>query len=125
MKILHILAGVPPGGGMAESVPALCRHLRQLGHEVTLATLDGPLSEAARAAEAAGVRLVRFAPSWPRALYFSWQMLRGLPALARAADVVHVHSNWTFPVWWGCRCALKMGKPLVMSRTLSPSMKRA
>jgi len=115
MKILHIVAGVPPGGGMAESVPALCRHLRQLGHEVTLATLDGPLSEAAQAAGDAGVRLVRFAPSFPRALYFSWQMLRGLPALACAADAVHVHGAWTFPVWWGCRCALQARKPLVMS----------
>ena len=115
MKILHILAGVPPGSGMAESVPTLCWHLRQLGHEVTLATLDGPLSEAARAAEAAGVRLVRFAPSFPRTLYFSWQMLRGLSALARTSDVVHVNGAWTFPVWWGCRCALRARKPLVMS----------
>ena len=115
MKALHILAGIPPGGGMAESVPTLCRHLRQLGQEVTLATLDGPASEAARAAEAAGVRVVRFAPSFPRALYFSWQMLRGLSAYVRAADVVHVHGAWTFPVWWGCRCALRAHKPLVMS----------
>jgi len=115
VKILHIVAGVPPGGGIAESVPSLCRHLRQLGHEVALCTLDGPLSEAAQAAEAAGVRLVRFAPSFPHALYFSCQMLRGLPALARAADVVHVHGAWTFPVWWACRCALRAHKPLVMS----------
>ncbi len=115
MKILHILAGVPPGSGMAESVPTLCRYLRQRGHEVTLATLDGPLSEAAQAAEAAGVRLVRFAPSFPRVLYFSWQMLRGLSALARTSDVVHVNGAWTFPVWWGCRCALRARKPLVMS----------
>ncbi len=115
MKILHVLAGVPPGSGMAESVPTLCRYLRQRGHEVTLATLDGPLSEAAQAAEAAGVRLVRFAPSFPRVLYFSWQMLRGLSALARTSDVVHVNGAWTFPVWWGCRCALRARKPLVMS----------
>jgi len=115
MKILHILAGVPPGSGMAEYVPTLCRHLHRIGHEVTLATLDGSLSEATQAAEVAGVRLVRFAPSLPRALYFSWQMLRGLSALAHAADVVHVHGNWTFPVWWGCYCVARMGKPLVMS----------
>jgi hypothetical protein len=33
----------------------------------------------------------------------------------RAADVVHVHSNWTFPVWWGAWLALRYQKTLVMS----------
>jgi glycosyltransferase involved in cell wall biosynthesis len=42
-------------------------------------------------------------------------MQRKLTAVVRAADLVHVHSQWTFPVWWGCRTALAAGKPLVMS----------
>jgi hypothetical protein len=33
----------------------------------------------------------------------------------RAADVVHIHSNWTFPVWFGARLALRYKKVLVMS----------
>ena len=115
MRILHIVAGLPPGGGISESVPVLCRHLRQLGHEVTLVTLDGPMSEAALAAEQAGVRLVRFTPSWPRFLCFSWQMAFRLSGMVGGVDVVHVHSNWTFPVWWGCCCALRAHKPLMMS----------
>ena len=93
----------------------MCRTLQARGHAVTLATLDGPMCEMALAAEAAGVRVVRYAPSFPRALYFSWQMLFGLPALVREADVVHVHSNWTFPVWWGCLSARRARKPYVMS----------
>jgi glycosyltransferase involved in cell wall biosynthesis len=115
MRILHIVAGVPPGGGIAESVSSLCRHEQSQGHVVTLAVVDGPLSEAALAAEAAGVCLVRYAPSFPRALYFSWQMLVGLSRRVRASDVVHVHSNWTFPVWWGCLLARRWEKPYVMS----------
>ena len=118
MHILHIVAGLPPGGGIAEAVAALCRHLRRRGHVVTLATAaraDDPLSEAARQAEQAGVRVARFKPSFPHFLFFSWSMLAGLGELTRAADVVHVHSNWTFPVWWGCWCARRAGKKLVMS----------
>ena len=115
MRILHIVAGLPPGGGISESVPALCRYLRRAGHEVTLATLDGPMSEAALLAAQDGVRLVCFTPSWPRALFYSVAMLRGLWPLAAESDVVHVHSSWTFPVWWACRCTRKAGKPLVMS----------
>jgi len=76
---------------------------------------DDPLASAAREAEAAGVRIVRHEPSAPRAIYFSRHMLRGLAPLAARADVVHVHSNWTFPVWWGCQTAISAGRPLVMS----------
>jgi glycosyltransferase involved in cell wall biosynthesis len=119
MRILHVVAGLPPaGGGLSELVPRFVIEAERLGHRVTLATIaagDEALSPAADEAAAVGVRIMRFAPLAPRALFFSWEMLRGLPALARAADLVHVHSNWTFPVWWGCQSALKAGKPLVMS----------
>ena len=33
----------------------------------------------------------------------------------RAAEVVHVHGCWTFPVWWGAWLALRHQKMLVMS----------
>ena len=115
MKILHVIAGMPPEGGMAESVPTLSLYLRRLGHEVVLATLSGSMSEAATRAEQEGVRLIRFVPSWPRCLYFSWQMLMELNGLCEDADVVHVHGAWTFPVWWGGYCALRTRKPLIRS----------
>ena len=115
MRLIHIVAGLQPGSGIAMVVSHLCARLAALGHEVVIVTLGGPLEDAALEAQAAGVRIVQMRPAWPHFLYFSWQMLRQLPALCRNADVVHVHSNWTFPVWWGCRCALKSGKPLVMS----------
>lgn len=119
MKILHVVAGLPQaGGGLSELVPRFALEAARLGHEVTIATVAGAderLSAAADAAAAGGVRVVRFAPSAPRVLFFSWAMLQGLPELARAADLVHVHSNWTFPVWWGSECACRAGKPLVMS----------
>lgn len=88
------------------------------GHQVALAIVsrsDEPLSAAASKAESSGVQIVRFRPSAPAALFFSWDMTRGLARLAEKADVVHVHSQWTFPVWWACRCAITRGKPLVLS----------
>jgi glycosyltransferase involved in cell wall biosynthesis len=119
MRILHVVAGLPAaGGGLADAVARMAREACRLGHDVTIATVagrDDPLASAAREAEAAGVRIVRHEPSAPRAIYFSRHMLRGLAALAARADVVHVHSNWTFPVWWGCQTAISAGRPLVMS----------
>lgn len=119
MRILHVVAGLPAaGGGLAEAVARLAREAARLGHEVTIATVAGqdePLASAAREAEAAGVRIVRHEPNAPRAIYFSRDILRGLAPLAARADVVHVHSNWTFPMWWGCQAAIAAGRPLVMS----------
>ncbi len=119
MNILHVIAGLPPaGGGLSELVPRLALEAARQGNCVTIATVanaDEPLSTTAEAAAAGGVRIVRFAPSAPRALFFSWAMRRGLPELVESADLVHLHSNWTFPVWWGGHCALQAGRPLVMS----------
>ena len=115
MRILQVVAGVAPGGGVAESVPRLCLHLQRLGHEVTLATLAGEVSEAVREAVHGGVRLVQYKRTGLAAFWFSWRMLRELREECRGADVVHVHSLWTFPVWWGCWCAAREGKRLVVS----------
>ena len=77
VKILCVVAGLPAkGGGFSEVVPALSAALVRNGAEVTIATRrDGPLSEAAEKAAQEGVRIVAFRPSFPRRLYFSWQML--------------------------------------------------
>jgi glycosyltransferase involved in cell wall biosynthesis len=119
MRILHVVAGLQPAGaGLSEVVPRFALEAKRLGHEVSIATVasgTGLLSNAAVQALEEGVRILRFAPSFPQAIYFSTAMLRGLPAIASAADVVHVHSNWTFPVWWASHCARRADRPLVMS----------
>lgn len=119
MRILHIVAGLPrEGGGLSELVPAFAREAALLGHDVSIATVAGEndvLSDAAAVAVRCGVKLLRFAPAPPRRLFFSAGMLRGLCGAVAAADVVHVHSNWTFPVWWGCHLALSFRKKLVLS----------
>ena len=115
MRMLQLVAGLPSGGGLSESVPALCLNLQKLGHAVTLVTVGDELSSAAMAAQVAGVRVVRFKACWPHFLFFSWGMLWGLNKEVQEVDVVHVHSQWTFPVWWGAWLALRYQKTLVMS----------
>ncbi len=112
MRILHIAAGMAPGGGLAEAVAMLARHQQSLGHAVTIATLRGKLSPAVAVARRDGVEVVQYALLVG---YFSWSMFRGLKELVKACDLVHLHSNWTFPVWWGGWLALSNKKPLVMS----------
>lgn len=118
MNILHVIAGLPPGGGgLSEVVPRIALETARLGHDVTIATVATPHEPISQSADAVSgeVRIVRFAPSPPRFLFYSYAMRRGLANLVAAADVVHVHSNWTFPVWWGCFCAVRHGKALVVS----------
>jgi glycosyltransferase involved in cell wall biosynthesis len=119
MKILHVVAGLKSSAaGLAEAVPRLARETVRLGHEAVIATVadpDEPLSPATDAAVAEGVRIARFAPSFPTTVFFSWEMARGMRPLVAQADLVHVHSLWTFPVWWACQTARTMRKPLVIS----------
>ena len=115
MRILHILADLPLGGGLSESVPMLCASEQRQGMEVTLVSLASTLPPAAKRAQILGVTVISYRPTPPHVIFFSWEMLRKLTRQVEASDVVHVHSQWTFPVWWGCWCALRAKKTLVMS----------
>ena len=115
MRILHVLAGASPWLGISEVVAGLSCALKSQGHDVIVATLDGPLAASIIAMQLRGVRVVRFKACRPYFLFYSWELQSELAVLVRDADVVHVHSNWTFPVWWGCWCALRKKKKLVMS----------
>lgn len=115
MRILHIVAGLAPASGVAAAVLALARAQSQLGHQALIVTLSDDAGGTNARGDEAPVPVVRLRRAWPRALYWSWGLLRALPRLAREADVVHVHSQWTFPVWWGGLCALATKKRLAMS----------
>ncbi len=115
MRILHIVAELAPESGIAAAVLALARAQSLLGHQARIVTLSDDAGGATGIGDEAAHPVVRLRRAWPRAIYWSWGLLRALPRLAREADVVHVHSQWTFPVWWGCRCALAAGRRLAMS----------
>ncbi|MEI7948333.1 MAG: glycosyltransferase [bacterium] len=114
MKILHIIAVMPPESGIAAVVTRLALEQQRLGHEVAVASTVAKSNIEYSTGER-GVRVVTFRRSWPHFLYFSWGMLLGFGKEIKDADVVHVHSSWTFPVWWGAWLALQHNKTLVMS----------
>ena len=118
MKILHVISSLPKtGGGTSEIIPKICAEQVRVGLDVAIAYRDvGSLSDSAREAETVGVRLVSFnAAAFPLSrISFSSGMMRGLGALVKEADVVHVHGGWLFAVWWAVHCARKYHKPYVM-----------
>lgn len=116
MKILHIVAGLTPGGGLAESIPLLALHqlTSKSSNTVSIAVCRCELSRTAQHVERAGVRIIRYAPSAPYSLYFSWSMLIHLAQEVRKADMVNIHSQWTFPVWWGVLLSMWYRKKRIM-----------
>ncbi len=110
MRIVHIVAAMEGVNGVSATVAFLSRMQRRMGDDVRVATLksDG-------AHNTGNTEIIVFEPSFPRAVYFSWQMLTGLGRLVRAADVVWIHSSWTFPVWFGAFLAKRYGKKLVIT----------
>lgn len=116
LRVLHVVPGLwEHTGGPAESIPALCEELLKKDCSVTLATLDGPMSERVLESSSAGVSLRLFRPSVRGLIWYSQDMARRLPLLAREADVVHTNGLWGYPVWLAARLAAKFGKPLVMT----------
>jgi glycosyltransferase involved in cell wall biosynthesis len=115
VKILHTVAGLfEHTGGPATSVPALCRELARLGHQVTLFTGEGPLAPAVRAlADTVCLRTVPLGPY--RLANYSVQFARACNAEAQRADLVHTHGLWLYPNWASARAAQRYGKPLVVS----------
>lgn len=118
MRILHVIAAMPPESGAAVVVAQLAREQQRRGHEVAVVCTQDPQSACKTDDLLDGgcvFEVQAFRCSFPRVLYFSWGLLFGLGAWVARADLVHVHSQWTFPVWWAGVLALRKGKPLVMS----------
>jgi len=118
MKVLHIVAEVSVESGVAVVATRLAVEQQGLGHQVCVASTGQKKCVSALVHYCVSeeqVRGVTFRRNWPHFLYFSWGMLLGLGKMVKDVDVVHVHSNWTFPVWWGAWLALRHQKTLVMS----------
>lgn len=106
MKIVHVCAGAEAMNGAAVIAAGFARAEATLGHEVWFVSTS--LSASVARVSLDGVHDVVFSrsrlPLFNR-LCFSLGLLMGLPRICRDADVVNVHCQWTFPVWWGVWCA--------------------
>ena len=118
LKILLVVDGlVADGGEFYESVPAIAVALVRNGASVMLATREGGATafpnqfpETIRG----GVHTVKFRASFMESAKFSWKMLLGLGRLVRAADVIYLHGQGSFPLWWAGRCAMRAHRMLVI-----------
>lgn len=93
VRIHHVVASIDPKyGGPSYTVPALCRALAELGHEVTLHHCGEPLERSANY-EVRGYHWSRLFPG----LGLSRDMPNGLRNAAKAGHVLHVHGQWILP----------------------------
>lgn len=116
-SFVHIAAGCwKDGGGLSESVALTALHQARRGYRVTLAFLGGaeehPLLRECRRA---GVTIHVFPRTGSKSFYFSWTMLLQLRTLIRQSSRVYLHGCWTFPIFWGARCAHRTGVPYFCS----------
>jgi glycosyltransferase involved in cell wall biosynthesis len=100
---------------MASLILGFAREQARSGHRVALVFLEGDEHNGVDKLRQSGVDVIIFKRSHPRRLCFSFGMLYHLPRIVGQAEVVHVHSNWTFPVWWGAFLAMWFNRRLVMS----------
>jgi glycosyltransferase involved in cell wall biosynthesis len=116
INVLHVISGVwEHSGGPAESLPGLCTALVDEGCKVTLAALQGPMADSVWKCQASGVNVHLYKPNFRHTIWYSSEMHRQLAALAKEADIVHVHGLWEHPMWIGGQIARKLQIPLVMS----------
>ena len=115
-NILHVISGLwKHSGGPAEGIPGLCKALVKDDCNVTLALLDGNFAAPVIDCKNAGVDLQIFKPTIRHTIWYSHDMKKNLPRLIEKFDVIHVWGLWEYPMWLGCKLALKKGIPLVIS----------
>jgi glycosyltransferase involved in cell wall biosynthesis len=120
MRILHVIPAVAPRyGGTSAAIWPLVNALREVpGHQIELATTDadGPRRRLPSKAVPESAGIVRmFARQRSEQFKYSSQLWGWLKMHACDYDLVHVHTNWNFPVAAACRAAMRAGVPFLLS----------
>lgn len=120
MRILHVIPAVAPCyGGTSAAIWPLVHSLREVpGQQIELATTDadGPHKRLPSKAipQSAGV-VHLFARERSEQFKYSSQLWGWLKMHACDYDLVHVHTNWNFPVAAACRAAMRASVPFLLS----------
>ncbi len=111
--VLHVCAGCwANGGGLSEAVAQLVLAQAQLGLSVGLVFLDDhPAHPLLAQGQALGVHLFPLHRRLRDPFFFSLALLRRLPGLVRRSQRLFLHGAWSFPIFWGARCARRAGVP--------------
>ncbi len=116
MRIVHVIPGLTlERGGPATSVQALTRHQAAAGHAVTVLTTDQGVRHGETPTPLApGVACRRTRVIGPDRLAYAPGFAAACREAIAAADVVHVHSIFTYPVHAALRTALAAGVPVAL-----------
>jgi glycosyltransferase involved in cell wall biosynthesis len=116
MRIVHVIPGLTyERGGPTTVVQALARCQAAAGHTVLVLTTDQGARSGERFAElAAGVELVRLPVRGLDRIAYAPGFAAAVRREARGADVLHVHSLFTYPIHATLREAAAADIPVVL-----------
>lgn len=117
MKLLQLVPGLTDErGGVSAVVKSLSAELANRGHEVTVLTTDqGTRAGERKTTLESRVRRVTVPVIGPDRLALSPGFARACRLELERADVVHVHSLFTYPVHIALRLCSRRAKPVVLS----------
>jgi glycosyltransferase involved in cell wall biosynthesis len=115
MRILHVIPGLThERGGPSAVVQALVRHQASAGHAVTVLTTDQGARHGERRCDVGEAEVERLAVRGPDRLAYAPAFAGAVRARLRTADVVHVHSVFTYPVHSALAAARSAGTPAIV-----------
>lgn len=115
MRIVHVISSMGvASGGPGVVCAGLAGALVELGHEVTVLTLDETQDRSKNQAQISlptGVNLVSLPPDGPNRYGKSQQMKEWVKAHINQIDVAHLHGVWQFPTFTVAQACWQKHKP--------------
>lgn len=115
--VLHLSAGCwAHGGGLSEVVAHVALEQARAGKHVVVVFLDdAPEHPLLAQCRAEGVEVIPVHRTLRDPFFFSFALIKRLPALLRRCAFLHLHGFWTFPILLGGICARRLARPYALS----------